>query len=173
MKREKFLWPLTQSHHRALLTAKRIRERFSVTGGGKDQKLVEEMAAEVQKLYDGELRLHFWDEEKILCIYEERMGKFEPEPQKIRREHRQLEALIAHSDREKLLQFAELLTAHVRFEEDVLFDKVERVLGEGEKQVVAHLLETEAALNSPIPSRTDKEEPKFGKSSSGGASKPS
>lgn len=151
MKREKFLWPLTQSHHRALVTAKRLREKLSAPGAGEDKKLVREMVEEVQKLYDEELRLHFWDEEKILALYEEHMGKSEPEPGKIRREHRQLESLLARSDRKSLLEFAELLMAHVRFEEDVLFGKVEKALNEGEKQAVGHLLEREAALNCPVP----------------------
>lgn len=149
MKREKFLWPLTQSHHRALLTARRVREGLSTMDPSKEQEGVREMAAEVRKLYEEELRLHFWDEEKILAVYEEHMGREEPEPQKIRREHRLLESFIAQPDRKSLLAFAELITAHVRFEEDVLFGKIEKVLAEGEKQAVGHLLEREAALNAP------------------------
>jgi hemerythrin-like domain-containing protein len=150
VKREKFLWPLTQSHHRALLTARRVRERLSATGPGEKER-VREMAREVQKLYDEELRLHFWDEEKILALYEERMGPEEPEPQKIRREHRLLESLMAQAGPKSLLGFAELLTSHVRFEEDVLFGKIEKILSEGDKQAVGRLLEREAALNCAAP----------------------
>ncbi len=152
MKREKFLWPLTQSHHRALLTARRVRESLSAVEAEKAGERVREMAAEVRKLYDEELRLHFWDEEKILAFYEEHMGREEPEPQKIRREHRQLESFIAQADRKSLLSFAELIGSHVRFEEDVLFVKIEKVLAEGEKQAVGRLLEREAAFNvAPSP----------------------
>ncbi len=130
MKREKFLWLLTQSHHRALVTAKRIRERLSTPGGEG------ELADEARRLYDEELRLHFWDEEKILALYEERMGQEEPEPQRIRRDHRRLESLLTQSDRRSLLEFAELLTSHVRFEEDVLFGRIEEVLGAKDKLTV-------------------------------------
>lgn len=150
MKREKFLWPLSQSHHRALLTAKRVREKLSAPGAGEEQ--AKEMAGEVQRLYDGELRLHFWDEEKIMVLYEERMGRDEPEPARIRKEHRLLESLMAQGDRPSLLAFADILTAHVRFEEDVFFGRIEKVLAEGEKQAVGHLLEREGALNCALPS---------------------
>jgi len=143
MKREKFLWPLTQSHHRALMTAKRIKERLSVADGGE-----EEMAAEVRRLYEEELRLHFWDEEKILALYEERMGREEPEPQRIRLEHRRLEWLLARADRPSLLELAELLTAHVRFEEDVLFGKIEMAMSEGEKLTVDALLKAAPAVQT-------------------------
>lgn len=134
MKREKFLWPLSQSHHRALVTAKRIREKLLGAGGYQEQ--VGEMAGEVRRFYDEELRLHFWDEEKILVLYEERMGREEPEPQRLRREHRRLESLMTSCDRKSLLEFAELLTAHVRFEEDDFFGRIEKVLVEGDKQTI-------------------------------------
>ena len=139
MKREKFLWPLTQSHHRALVTARRVKEGLAATGA--DDAVVKEMAGEVQKLYDGELKVHFWDEEKMLALYEQHRGTEEPEPQRIRRDHRRLEGLLAQANRKNLLEFAELLTAHVRFEEDVLFGKIEKALSEVEKQSVGQLLE--------------------------------
>jgi hemerythrin-like domain-containing protein len=145
VKREKFLWPLTQSHHRALLTAKRVKEKLSVQGVGGDGNLVKEIAAEVQKLYDEELKLHFWDEEKILTLYEEHMGKSEPEPGRIRREHRFLEYLMHQADWQSLLAFAETLTTHVRFEEDVLFGMIEKVLSEAEKQAVDILLKVSSS----------------------------
>jgi hemerythrin superfamily protein len=148
VKREKFLWPLSQSHHRALLTAKRVKEKLSAQGAGGDGNLVRETAAEVQKLYDEELRLHFWDEEKILTLYEEHMGKSEPEPGRIRREHRFLEYLMRQADWQSLLAFAETLTTHVRFEEDVLFGEIEKVLGEGEKQAVDALLKAAPAVQA-------------------------
>jgi hemerythrin-like domain-containing protein len=148
MKREKFLWPLTQSHHRALLTAKRVKEKLSAPGAGTGDA-VKEMAAEVQKLYDEELRLHFWNEEKILALYEEHMGRSEPEPGKIRREHRFLEYLMRQADWQSLLAFAETLTTHVRFEEDVLFGMIEKALSEAEKQAVGNILSKSPATCSP------------------------
>lgn len=143
MKREKFLWPLSQSHHRALMTAKHIREKLSASDAPLER--VREMAAEIQKFYDEELRLHFWDEEKMLALYEGHMGREEPEPERIRKEHRLLEFLMARADRPSLLSFAELLVTHVRFEEDVFFGRVEKVLEDAEKKALASLLEQGAA----------------------------
>ena len=137
MKREKFLWPLTQSHHRALMAAKRVREGLA----GPSEGVEEALLAELKTLYGEELQRHFWDEERILSLYEARMGREEPEPARIRKDHRLLESLLYKGDRESLLQFAEILTAHVRFEEDVLFGRIEQVLGEPEKQAVDHLLQ--------------------------------
>lgn len=150
MKRETFLWPLTQSHHRALVTAKRVREKLSDVDPKDEPARVEEMSAEIRKLYGEELQLHFWDEEKMLVLYEGHMGGEEPEPGRIRKEHRFLEALLAKPDRASLLQFAETLTAHVRFEEDVLFGKIEKALDEAEKQALGKLLQsTPAACAKP------------------------
>src|SRR5215472_13088746 len=112
MKREKFLWPLTQSHHRALMTAKHVKDSLSTFPPQEEAERVGKMATEVRKLYEEELQLHFWDEEKMLALYEGHMGGEEPEPGKIRKEHRLLEALMSRADRTSLLSFAELLVAH-------------------------------------------------------------
>ncbi len=130
-----------------------MKEKLSASDAVHEE-VVKEMAAEVRKLYEEELRLHFWDEEKILALYEERMGKDEPEPQRIRKEHRLLESLLLRADREGLLGFAELLNSHVRFEEDVLFGRVEKVLDEGGKKAVGQLLERETSLNHSKPGET-------------------
>ena len=151
MKRETFLWPLSQSHHRALLAAKRVREKLSAVDPKEEKARVGEMSVEARKLYEEELRLHFWDEEKMLALYEEHMGCEEPEPARIRKEHRLLESLLAKSDRTSLLAFADALTAHVRFEEDVLFGKIEKALTEAEKQALGKLLQTTPAA-CPEPS---------------------
>jgi len=140
MKREKFLWPLTQSHHRALMAAKRVREGLSNPDSGNSPDLGRALSAEIKDLYQGELQKHFWDEEKMLVLYEGHMGREEPEPARIRMDHRLLESLLDKEDRESLLQFADTLTAHVRFEEDVLFGRIENVLDESEKQAILELV---------------------------------
>lgn len=148
MKREKFLWPLTQSHHRALMAAKRVRESLSGPANPKTGGLEKALSNELKALYDGELQKHFWDEEKILTLYDGHMGKEEPEPARIRKEHRLLESLLGKEDRESLLHFAETLTAHVRFEEDVLFGRIESILNESEKEAVLKLI---SFAGQPLP----------------------
>lgn len=140
MKREKFLWPLTQSHHRALVTARKVQEKLTETGPHGEKDRVEEMAIEIKAFYEEELRSHFWDEEKMLALYEGHMGREEPEPERIRKEHRLLEFLMTQATRPSLLSFAETLVRHVRFEEDILFGRVERALDEAEKKTLGNLL---------------------------------
>jgi hemerythrin-like domain-containing protein len=146
MKREKFLWPLSQSHHRALLLARKVKDRLSGAEPGKENSLPRELSAEIQNLFKDELRKHFWDEERILGLFEERMGKGDPDVERIRKEHRLLESLGMRNDRESLVFFSETLTGHIRFEEDVLFPRFEKVLADDEKKVVGEMLAPLAGL---------------------------
>ncbi len=145
MKREKFLWPLSQSHHRALMAAKRVKETLSAVDPKQETARVEETTAEIKAFYEEELRLHFWDEEKMLALYEGHMGREEPEPDRVRKEHRLLESLLTQATKPSLLSFAEILANHVRFEEEVLFGRIEKVLDEAEKKALGNLLEQGAA----------------------------
>ena len=140
MKREKFLWPLTQSHHRGLVLAKHVREKLTDCPKDEEGTRVKEALEEVRRVYEEELRQHFWDEERILALYEAHVGKEEPLPMKIRKDHRTLESLMAQGDLQSLLTFAETLSAHIRFEEEELFSGWEKVLGEADKKVVGEFL---------------------------------
>ncbi len=137
MKREKFLWPLSQSHHRALMMAKIIRE--SLTSGATPERAAE-LKQLVGDLFAEELTQHFWDEERLLTLFESKVGPGEPEPIRLRREHRLLEKLAAQGDVESLRQFAELLTAHVRFEEDLVFPRLERAFDEYTRKTAGDML---------------------------------
>jgi hypothetical protein len=134
MKREKFLWPLSQSHHRALLAAKRVREGLDETAEAEAGERLGRAFAEVQALWEGELRRHFRDEEEMLAVFEGHAGKSDPDCARILSDHRLLESLAGQKNRESLLRFAETLRAHVRFEEDAWFGRVEKALDEEEKQ---------------------------------------
>jgi len=140
MKREKFLWPLSQSHHRALVAAKRVREGLS-NASPEDLSLEVEKASEViQGLLKGELRQHFLEEEWILSLFEGHVGKNDPDPIRVRHEHRLMESLANEKTKAGLLRFAETLVAHVRFEEDVLFGRIQAHLGEDEKKTTGERL---------------------------------
>ena len=143
MKREKYLWPLSQSHHRALMAARRIREALSAAGP--DSGPVTELTAEVKSLYDGELLQHFWDEERILNLFEAYAGDDDPDARRIRGEHRLLESLAFQGTGEGLLGFADLLVRHIRFEEDVLFGRIEGVLGGDDRKTVEEILKHQSA----------------------------
>jgi hemerythrin-like domain-containing protein len=137
MKREKFLWPLTQSHHRGLVLAKQVREALSQESSSSQ---VEALSRRVQELFNEELTQHFWDEEKLITLFEGNQGPGEPESVRLRREHRLLQRWGGEKSAESLRQFAELLTNHIRFEEDVFFPMVEKSLSEAVKKTAGEML---------------------------------
>jgi hypothetical protein len=147
MKREKFLWPLSQSHHGALLLARKIRESFSGPKHDDKNKFFQELSVEANKFFKDELIQHFWDEERILGLFELRMGNGDPDVEKIRKDHRFLESLLSHNTQESLLDFAETLTHHIRFEEDVFFERIEKVFNELDKKLVGEILTHQPTLS--------------------------
>ena len=132
MKREKFLWPLSQSHHRGLVLAKKVRE--GAAKEGVDEGSLKALSAEVQRAYEGELRQHFRDEEEMLVLFESKVGAKDSDAERLRSDHRKLESLVPQASKESLLLFAETLTRHIRFEEDVLFGRLEKAFAENEKR---------------------------------------
>jgi len=141
MKREKFLWPLSQSHNRALLAARGVKEQLSSGPANEEADRLAKMSLELKALYEEELRQHFWDEERILGLFEGRMGNGDPDVERIRKDHRLLESLLFQSTKESLLRFSEILTLHIRFEEDVLFGRIEKVFNDGEKKTAGDYLQ--------------------------------
>ncbi|MGH7739009.1 MAG: hemerythrin domain-containing protein [bacterium] len=139
MKREKFMWPLSQSHHRALLTARRVREALPAGIVGAER--VKKTGEEVRVFFDQEMRQHFLDEEKILSMLETRVDKNDQDFARIRSDHKLLESLSRSGERDALLRFSEVLVAHIRFEEDVVFGRLEAKLTEDEKLEIGKLLE--------------------------------
>jgi len=143
LKRERFLWPLTQSHHRALLAARRIRETLASSSSPETPR---HLAHEVAALYGAELKTHFADEETVIESLEKAAGVPDPDFERVRRDHRVMEALIPGGDRESLLTLAETLREHIRFEEEVVFPKFESRLGAEAKAAVGKTL-TEHSTN--------------------------
>jgi iron-sulfur cluster repair protein YtfE (RIC family) len=140
MKRENFLWPLSQSHHRALMAARRVREGLSPGGTGSEAEQLAQISAEMKKFHQEELQRHFKDEEYMLDLFESHAGKGDSDSARVRDEHRFLESLLSQNTRESLLKFAETLVIHIRFEEDVLFARVEKAFDDAEKKIVGERL---------------------------------
>ncbi|HET9869290.1 MAG TPA: hemerythrin domain-containing protein [bacterium] len=138
MKRERFLWPLTQSHHGALLLAKRVREQLPGTAG--DPTALSRLAAEVRGQFQRELGPHFGQEGEILEVFGRRVGAGDPDILRILDEHRKMEAWAGEGSAEALAAFAETLTRHIRFEEEVLFPRWETLFTEDEKRWVSQRL---------------------------------
>jgi iron-sulfur cluster repair protein YtfE (RIC family) len=122
------------------MAAKRTKEQLSSIPQGEESSRLIKVSSELKRLFDEELHRHFWDEERILGLFEGRIGNGDPDVGRIRRDHRHLESLLAFNTRESLLQFAETLVEHVRFEEDVLFGRMEKVFTESDKKAVLVIL---------------------------------
>ena len=145
MKREKFLWPLTQGHQRALMGAKNIRERLQSmkeeTRAGEMKKLLQE----TQDFWDTELRPHFKAEEELLKIFARHVGPEDQDLRRILEDHRVLEEKVRGGRGEDLLSFSELLTAHIRYEEETVFGRIEKSLNQEE------IIEEDALLKKSVP----------------------
>ena len=115
MKRHDFLRELSSQHHQALCLARDI-----LRGSEENEDLVA-LRSKARALYRDELSAHFDIEERTVLPFLVQAGKKSMVQQTLE-EHRQLRQLVSKlDDTDSLLQFAQLLKAHVRFEERVLF----------------------------------------------------
>jgi hypothetical protein len=140
VRREKFLWPLTQSHHRGLVAAKDTRERIARMDPAGREREMAALREELKGFWESELKAHFGAEERMLEAFAARVGPSDADIQRTVRDHRTLEKLLHQGFKEDLLRFAELLTAHIRFEEEVLFGRIEAALAPPEAQSVGAML---------------------------------
>lgn len=140
MKREKFLWPLTQSHHRGLVAARNVRERIARMEAGDREREMAALRKELKDFWGSELKAHFEAEEEMLEVFASHVGPSDPDLLRTVRDHRALERLLGRGFKEDLLRFAEQLTAHIRFEEEVLFGRIEAVLAPPESRAIGEML---------------------------------
>lgn len=123
IKRHKALQPLSRQHHFGLLFSWKLRKGFS-------KNIETERMQEYAKwFYEQEIKPHFYDEEKYLFpILEEGNELIE----RALKEHRRLKRLFNDiKNPEKSLNcLEEELDAHIRFEERVLFNEIQKVATE-------------------------------------------
>lgn len=115
MKREHYLRALSSEHHQALGLVRAIAK------GGREATNLPALRNKVRSVFTAELAPHFAFEEQVILPELARLGETDLVVQTLK-EHRQLRALIARLDENGALnEFAQLLKAHVRFEERTLF----------------------------------------------------
>lgn len=138
IKRSTQLAPLSREHHEGLLAAWKIRQGIAKTIEP------ERIVAFVYWFWQQHLQAHFKKEETAFPIV------FSPEHplmQQMLQEHRSIENLVQevkqHEDLKKLEQLAQLITAHIRFEERQLFGEVEKAASPEQLQTLAELLQDE------------------------------
>ncbi len=119
MKRHQKLQELSREHHGALKLAQQAK-RAAMSG---DQTQMETTASACITAFYSELDPHFLVEENTLLplLLASGEDKLVERVQNDHRELRRLSVLLQHPEDRTLLGFAELLIAHVRFEERELF----------------------------------------------------
>lgn len=126
MKRHATLQDLSRDHYRALKLA--LQAKRAALAGAAGQ--VETVAADCRAAFAGELEPHFFLEEDSLLPMLVQAGEAAL-VERLRHDHgelRRLSAQLTQPDAATLLAFAELLTAHVRFEEREMFAVLETIL---------------------------------------------
>ena len=121
MKRTPALTPLSHDHHQALVVAQRLRRAQEFDGP----------AREFHHFWASQGRAHFAIEEEVLLPLWAALGNAELEHvERVAREHLAIRAAAldlewAAADIDRLHRLGELLAAHVRYEERVLFPAIE------------------------------------------------
>jgi len=137
IKRSKELVPLSKEHHEALLFCWKIKQGLR---NGTELKLLAEF---VQWFWEADLEEHFRKEEQVLAVHLPQGNELVVQ---LYEEHMEIEALVRLcamvQDEELLLQLADGLHNHIRFEERKLFPYAEEQLTPEVKAAVCEGLET-------------------------------
>jgi len=122
MRRDPALRRLSSDHHTGLVTARRARELAAGDASGRAAGW-----ADLQERFANELEPHFRLEEQGLLPALQMAGE-SVLVERTLADHRRLRALIASQDARTLVDFAQALTEHIRFEEAELFETAQTVL---------------------------------------------
>jgi hemerythrin-like domain-containing protein len=160
MKRHESLHPLSQHHHFALIQALEMRRAA--------EALPEKHAALVQK--KGEMFVRFWhksghvhfrEEEEVLLPAYSRYKRLDQDADVMRilADHAEIRATVLDFEQqlaanipiepERMAHLAQLLHDHVRLEENVVFPRIEKVLGESGLKTMGHGLTRLHSKNDP------------------------
>lgn len=123
MKRHPELRKLSSEHHTGLVLARKASKAALDDENPQDRASV---WADIKQRFEHELEPHFQEEESDLLPALAEAGEIDL-VERTRDEHRVMRELIAQDDSGNLQQFAELLRAHIRFEEQVLFETAQRL----------------------------------------------
>ncbi|MAP80824.1 MAG: cation-binding protein [Aequorivita sp.] len=129
IKRHSALQPLSRQHHFGLLFSWKIRKGFS------KNVEINRMQAYAKWFFKQEIEPHFYDEETyVFPILEEGNELVE----RALKEHRQLKRLFNDTENpgKTLHQLEEELDAHIRFEERILFNEIQKVATEEQLQKI-------------------------------------
>lgn len=120
IKRHQALIPLSRQHHFGLLFSWKLRKGFS------KNIAIERMGEYAKWFYEHEIKPHFKDEEKYLFPILEADNEL---IERALKEHRRIRRLFndTKNPERSLHQLEEELDAHIRFEERILFNEIQKV----------------------------------------------
>jgi hemerythrin-like domain-containing protein len=98
------------------------------------------LRAEVEEFWKGDLKPHFAAEEEMIRIFAAHAGAADPDVTRILSDHRTMEQLVKKGFKEDLLRLSDILTKHIRYEEDVFFGRIEKILTPAEIRVEEEML---------------------------------
>ncbi len=135
MLRSPALAPLSRQHQHVLALCVRIQRAFAPPEPHQQRGSTDpaDWQRELAALYENEMRHHFDAEEQIEFPAARRFAELAPLVDRLLAEHQQIRAAITNAnDAGRLLDVAALLTAHVRAEENELFEGMQRLLSAAE-----------------------------------------
>ncbi|MGV3489467.1 MAG: hemerythrin domain-containing protein [Tuberibacillus sp.] len=140
MKRHKALYPLSHHHHHALVAALKLKR----AGTEKSQLTPEQIVKDVEDFWANGGNDHFREEEEILLPAFAQFAEIErPEITDNLLEHVKIRSLVDQVIKTKpasielMHQLGEMLEAHVRKEERVIFPMIEEALPEEKLMALA------------------------------------
>jgi iron-sulfur cluster repair protein YtfE (RIC family) len=128
MLRDKSLIPLSHQHQRALALCVRIdrAQPIPVTD-------LESWQAEIERHFEQEIKFHFTAEEQVLFPAARRFPELVPLADELIADHASLCEYFSRAERramsaEDLLSFSQQLSAHIRKEERLLFERLQQLM---------------------------------------------
>jgi hemerythrin-like domain-containing protein len=149
MKRHESLHPLSEHHHHVLVLSLEIRRASESSAPERDQKL-RQLAESLLRFWDESGQTHFAEEEQVLLPKYARHIRLDKDPEVMRMlaDHAAIRARVEDIREsftesyapEPIIELGRMLHDHVRLEEDHIFPRIEKVLGETElTSVGSHL----------------------------------
>jgi len=129
IKRHEALQPLSRQHHFGLLFSWKIRKGFA------KEISIDRMKAYADWFFKKEIQPHFKLEEKFVFPV---LDHEDPLIERALQEHKEIKALFedAKEPSKSLRILEEKLTNHIRFEERVLFNKIQEVASKSEMEKI-------------------------------------
>jgi iron-sulfur cluster repair protein YtfE (RIC family) len=136
MKRHKSLYPFSHDHHHALVRAKNLR----IASASSDASSLHQAIVDLIAFWDTELQTHFRQEEEILLpTFAQYSSTNHPEIIETLRQHAEIQHAVAQL--RKCIELddaltiesrvlADLLSTHIRYEEQTLFPTVQAMVPE-------------------------------------------